>query len=248
MGRLEGKVTLVVGGGTGIGKAIALAYAIEGAVVSVAGRSITKLEQTVSEIGKLGHEGTAVRADVAILSDIDRLVDSVVGSHGRLDVLVNSAGDFLNPSIAETSEEDWDRVMNVQLKGVFFTIRRAAREMTRQQGGSIINLASVLGVRGKAGSCVYCTAKGGIINMTRALAVELGPHNVRVNAIAPGFTLDPADVRIDPRVAQSYASNLPVRRLGAPQEITGAALYLASSESSFTTGTTIFVDGGECAQ
>jgi len=169
MGRLDGKVTLVVGGGTGIGKAIAVGYAKEGAVGRAAGRSTAKLAQTLREIGRLGGDGTALQANVAILPDIDRLVGSVVDSHGRLDVLVNSVGVFLNPTIANTSDEDWDYVMNVQLKGVFFTIQRAAREMMRQQEGSITDLARVLGVRGKAGSCVYCAAKGGIINMTRAL-------------------------------------------------------------------------------
>jgi 3-oxoacyl-[acyl-carrier protein] reductase len=247
MGRLEDTLALVVGGGRGIGKAIALAFAREGADVCVAGRTLDKVQSTVREIKAMDRKATAMQVDIGRLSDIERMIADVEHLYGRINILVNSAGVFLNPLVEETTEEDWDTIMNVQLKGVFFTIQGVVRVMLREGGGSIINLASVLGVRGKEGCCVYCAAKGGIINMTRALAVELGSRNIRVNAIAPGFTLDPSDDRVAPELVQRLAERIPVGKPGAPEEITGIAIYLASDDARFTTGTTFFVDGGESA-
>lgn len=248
MGRLDAKVAVVVGGGRNLGRAMALTFAAEGASVCVVGRSLKPLQAAVDEIESTGGTASCVTADMTSPSEIDRMITEVVGSYRRIDVLVNSAGIFLNPTLFETTESDWDQIMDVNLKSVFFSIQKIAPVMVRQGGGSIINLASVMGVKGKAGSCVYCTAKAGVINMTRALALELGDKNIRVNAIAPGFTLDPAEDQIPDSIVSEMTKTTAVGRPGTAREIAGAAVYLASEESSFTTGTTIFVDGGETAR
>lgn len=248
-GRLDGKIAVIVGGGRNLGKAIAHAFAAEGATVCVVGRSLQPLAAAVAEIEAAGGAASFVAADVTRVAEIERLVSEVDSRHGSIDILVNSAGIFLNPTLKEATESDWDAIMDVNLKSVFFTIQKVIPVMAREGGGSIINMSSVMGVKGRAGSTVYCAAKAGVINLTRALAVELGHENIRVNAIAPGFTLDPAEgPEIPAPVIAELTSTIAVGRPGRAREIAGAAVYLASAESSFTTGQTIFVDGGETAR
>ena len=247
MNRLENKVALIVGAGAGLGRSFAIAFAVEGADVCVAGRTLAKVEKTAQQIKQTGRKSLAVEADITQISDIDKMVTSTFDYFGRIDILVNSAGIMLNPAVLEVKEADWDAIMNVQLKGVFFTIQKCLPIMLKQGKGKIINLASALGVKGRASSSVYCAAKAGIINLTRALAVELGAKNIYVNALAPGFTINPLTDHItsNPELVKESLNNIPLGRLGRPEEITGAAIYLASDESDFTMGTTIFADGGE---
>ena len=247
MNRLDGKVALVIGSGYGIGKTIALAFAREGADVGVAGRTLSEVQNTAQEIEKIGRKTRAFEADITRLAEIDKLITDMYHYFNRIDILVNSAGIVSNVPVLDVKEADWDAVMNVHLKGVFFTIQRVLPIMIKQGKGKIINLASALGVQGKKDSSVYCTAKAGIINMTRALAVELGVENIYVNALAPGVTTNPEGPGIDPKMAQGFLNMIPLRRFGKLEEVSGAAIYLASDESDFTTGTTLFIDGGDTA-
>lgn len=247
-GRLEGKVAVVIGGGRNLGRAIAKAYAAEGAMPVVVGRSAGPLQKVVAEIEEAGGRASYVAADVTRVPELARLVAEVDADYGRLDVLVNSAGIFHNPTLEETSEEDWDAILDINLKSVFFAVQQATPVMARG-GGSIITMSSVMGVKGRAGSTAYCAAKGGVINLTRALALELGSLRIRVNGIAPGFTLEPdQEHEIPAPVIAEVTQGLAAGRPGTAAEIASAAVYLASDASSFMTGTTLFVDGGETAR
>lgn len=249
MNRLKDKVALITGGGSGIGKAIALAYADEGADVCVSGRTISKLEETVAQIEEKGRKGLAIKADITKLSEIDRLISEMIHSLGRIDILVNNAGIVLDATALEVTEEQWDTLMNTDLKGSFFTTQRTLPHMFRQGKGKVVNIASPLAIEGIKNCCVYCAAKAGIVNLTRALAIELADRNIYVNALAPGFTESPltAHTTADPEWARVILNRIPLGRYGRPEDYNGAAIYLGSDESDFTTGTTLYVDGGETA-
>lgn len=249
MNRLENKVALIVGGGAGLGRNIALAFAKEGADVSIADIYFERAENTAREIQQANRRSLPVQADITKISDIDKLVKTTYEYFHRIDILVNSAGIFLQLSVMDIREQDWDSIMNLHLKGVFFTIQRVIPIMVKQGKGKIINFTSALGVRGKKDDCAYCAAKAGVINMTRALAVELGPQNILVNALAPGLMINPQNGHIQPdsELAKEILKKVPLGRLGRPEDITSATIYLASDESDFTTGTTLFADGGETA-
>jgi NAD(P)-dependent dehydrogenase (short-subunit alcohol dehydrogenase family) len=250
MNRLKDRVALITGGGSGIGKAIALAYAAEGAHVCVAGRTLSKVQDTASQIEKMGRKGLAVKADITKLPEIDRLISETIDCFGRIDILVNNAGVVLDVAALDVTEEQWDYIMNTDLKGAFFTTQRALPFMLKQGKGKVINIASPLAVEGIRDCCIYCAAKAGIVNLTRALAIELATQNIFVNALAPGFTVSPMTdhTTSDPDRAPVILNRIPLGRYGRPEDVNGAAIYLASDESDFTTGTTIYVDGGETAQ
>ena len=243
--RLAGKIALITGGNTGIGRGVALAYADEGADVAIAWIAREPdARSLVTEIERRGRRGLAVRCDVTSEADVQALVRSVVKRFGRLDVLVNNAGIQKAQPITEMSLDDWERMMAVHLRGAFLCSREAARVMIPQGSGRIILLSSQLAYIGRANYTAYSAAKGGLLTFTRALAQELAPHGILVNAIAPGLI----DTGFDPlpdATKRAHAASLPLRRLGMPEDLVGAFVFLAADDSRYFCGQTLHPNGGE---
>ncbi|HSR13191.1 MAG TPA: SDR family oxidoreductase [Thermodesulfobacteriota bacterium] len=250
---LQGKCAVVTGGSRGIGKAVAQGFAKAGARVAVTSRKINDLEATAAEIRSFGGEAFPIQAHLARTEEINRMVETVMAKFGRIDVLVNNAG--ASPamgSVLESDERLWETVINLNLRGLYFTSQAVARIMKKQGGGRIINIASIDGFRPEPGVSVYSISKAGVRMITRAFAVELAPFGVRVNTIAPGpistKMLDSHWAHLPPdqfkKEKEAMASMTPMGRIGEPDEIAGAAIYLASDASSYTTGTEIVIDGG----
>jgi NAD(P)-dependent dehydrogenase (short-subunit alcohol dehydrogenase family) len=249
-GRLAGQSALVTGAGTGIGRAIALAFAREGASVTVAGRRVEKLEGVVREIEAAGGAALAVGCNVTEKRDAERAVRETAGRFGRLTVLVNNAGALKVATVEDTSEEEWDQLMKVNLKGPFLMSRAALPEFRKAGGGAIVNIGSLLGLVGMKLLAAYCTSKGGLTLLTKAMALDHAHEGVRVNCICPsivetelvaGLFAGGEDLR-KARVAQ-----IPVGRMGKPEDVAEMAVYLASKESEWVTGVAIPLDGGVSA-
>jgi 2-deoxy-D-gluconate 3-dehydrogenase len=247
---LEGKVALVTGAGRGLGRAFSLALAQAGADVVVAARTMDDLQSLAGEIRALGRIALPCPLDVADVSSIRGVVGQAVDRLGRLDVLVNNAGTSVRRPALEIAEAEWDRVVDTNLKGAFFCAQAAGRVMVRQRSGKIVNVASALAFVASDDLAVYCTTKAAVVQMTRALALEWAPSQVNVNAIAPTTTRTPMMERrlADPAIHQSYVRNIPMGRVGAPDDLIGALLFLASPASDFVTGQTVVVDGGFTAR
>ena len=244
--RLEGKVAIVTGASTGMGKAIAIEFVKEGAKVAVVARRPDKLKEVVLEIEKIGGEGVAITADVSNLPDVDRIVNETVRTLGRLDILVNCAGVMTNADLAHHTEKIWDDTIDINLKGSFFCIQKAVPEMLKQGKGKIINIASICGEIGLANSSAYCASKAGMTGLTKALAVELAPQKINVNSINPGYietSLNEHFLRV-PEIRRAVIESTPYRRIGKVSDVAPAAVYLASDESDFVNGAALFVDGG----
>ena len=244
--RLKNKVALVTGGGTGIGKAIALAFAREGAKVALTGRRMDKLGEVVNEIKKNGGKALAISADVSKIKDVDRMVTETVKKFKKLDILVNCAGVLFSADLAHHTEKLWDETIDINLKGSFLTTQRAVPEMLKQGKGKVIHIASIAGQIGFPNSVAYCASKGGIMGMTKAMAMELAPKKINVNCIAPGDVATPLNehLLIQPKYLKSRVDNTPYGRVGQVQDIAPGAVYLASDESDFTNGITLTIDGG----
>jgi 3-oxoacyl-[acyl-carrier protein] reductase len=244
-GRLAGKVALVTGGNTGIGRAVALGYAAEGADVAVAWIDREPdARAVVDAVAKQGRRALAVRADVTVERDVEALVGEVCERFGHLDVLVSNAGIQKAQAITESTVEDWDRMMAVHLRGAYLTCREAARHMIPRRSGRIVLTTSQLAYTGRARYTAYSAAKGGLLTFTRALAQELAPHGILVNSVAPGLI----DTGFDPlsdEVKRAHAASLPLARLGRPDDLVGAFVFLASDESRYMCGQTLHVNGGE---
>jgi NAD(P)-dependent dehydrogenase (short-subunit alcohol dehydrogenase family) len=243
---LEGKVALVTGAGRGLGRVFSLALAAAGADVVVAARTEDELRSLVREVRALGRAGLARPLDVADVASIRDAVGETVDRLGRLDVLVNNAGTSVRRPALEIDEDEWDRVVDTNLKGAFFCAQAAGRVMVRQRAGKIINVASALAFVASNDLAVYCTTKAAVVQMTRALALEWAPSQVNVNAIAPTTTRTPMmEARLaDPAIHESYVRHIPMGRVGAPDDLIGALLFLAGPASDFVTGQTVVVDGG----
>ena len=243
--KLTNKGALVTGAGRGIGKTIALRFASEGAAVVVADVNGEWAAATAGEIRASGGKAHSIRLDVTQPVEVEAAVKEATAAFGRLDVLVNNAGVGLTKLMIDTSLEEWDLVLRVNLTGVFLCSRAAARVMMVQGGGRIINLASLSGQRGGTGRAAYGASKGGVTALTKVLAVELAPHGINVNEIAPGpVNTEMTAVTHDEATRQAYHALIPMRRYAERDEIAAAAVFLASAESSFINGHTLNVDGG----
>jgi len=250
MSQLSNKLALVTGGGRGLGRAIALAFAEAGADVAVASRTRGQLDEVVREIRGRNRRGLAIEVDVTDSASVARMVETARKEFGRIDVLVNSAGVGWMSRVTQTDDDVWKLIIETNLTGTFYCCRDVARLMVEQKIGSIINLASVAGVKGPPGLGAYAASKGGVIALTRVLALENVRHNVRVNAIAPGYfrTDMNAAALDDPEIGPKIIGRIPMRRAGRPEEIGPLAVFLASDQASFVTGEVYFISGGEMAQ
>ena len=239
----------MTGASRGLGRSIAVALGGAGAAVALAARSTSDLEATAHLVEATGARATVVPTDVASYAAVEALMRATVDALGRLDIVVNNSGIARVKPLAETSPEDWQAVLDVNLTGVFNGCRAAAPHLIGRGSGKIVNVASVLGAVGLPGYTVYGATKGGVIALTRALGVEWARHNIQVNAIAPGWFVTEMNEAAfsNPRIAERLTRDVPARRTGRPEEIGPLAIFLASSASDFMTGQTLFLDGGHSA-
>lgn len=245
--KLKDKVALVTGAGSGIGKAIALEFAKEGADIAVNGTNLARIEETADAIRKIGRRAIVVQASVAESAEVDRMVDRVIDELGGIHILVNNAGFSTGGPTIDYPVESWEKTVKVNFEGTFLCSRKAGRWMINNGGGNIINIASTGGIAAIPGSTAYGPSKAAIINMTRVLAVEWAKYNIRVNALAPAYVMTPMiDVVLKRGMItlDDMKKKTPMGRLAEPVEIAKAALFLASDDASYITGITLPVDGG----
>jgi meso-butanediol dehydrogenase / (S,S)-butanediol dehydrogenase / diacetyl reductase len=248
--RLAGKAALITGGGTGIGRAIALAFAREGAKVAVAGRRREKLEETLRELERQGERGLAIACDVSKERDAQRAVRETAKAFGKLNVLVNNAGVLHAATIEGTSEEQWDKLMTINLKGPFLMCRAALLEFRKAGGGAIVNVGSVLGLVAMKDRAAYCASKGGVTLLTKAIALDHAHENVRSNCICPSIVETELVSGLFSASEEGKAlrkariGQIPLGRMGRPEDVAEMAVFLASEESSWLTGAAIPLDGG----
>ena len=253
MTRLAGKSALITGGGTGIGQAMALAFAREGAQVAIAGRRKSKLEETIRLIQDTGCSALALKCDVTKAADTIRAVKSAEDAFGKLNILVNNAGALSVSTVETIAEDDWDDVMAANIKGPFLMSRAALPAMRRAGGGSIINVGSVLGIVAIRDRAAYCASKGAVSMLTRAMALDHAHDQIRVNCLCPSIVESDmtrnlfAETEAGRQARESRLASIPLGRFGKPDDIAGLAVFLASDESSWMTGTVIPVDGGVTA-
>ena len=247
--RLRGKVAIVTGAGSGIGEATAHTFAKEGAKVTVADVVDSAGNDTVEQIGAAGGDAIYVHTDVTSADDVQSMVNTTINSYGGLDVLFNNAGIAMRLAVADLPEEDWDRCIDINLKGAYLGSKYAIPAMITNGGGSIINTASIYGIVGGPNRAAYVASKGGIVNLTRGMALDYADSNIRVNCICPGYTDTPIIQNIveTPVKYKALVDQHPMGRLANPLDIAYGALYLASDESAFVTGIALPIDGGYTA-
>lgn len=242
--RLKDKVAIITGSAQGIGKETAKTFAREGAKVVISDINENAVKEVVEEIKAMGAEALGFRVDVSKRAQVDEMVAEVKKAWGRVDVLVNNAGITADSMFKKMTEEQFDRVININLKGVYNCAQAVLETMTEQGSGVILNASSVVGIYGNLGQTNYAAAKWGVIGMTKTWAKELGRKGIRVNAVAPGFIMTPMTEAMPEKVLEMMKEKAPLQRLGTPQDIANAYLFLASDEASFVTGTVLSVDGG----
>lgn len=242
---LEGKVTLVTGGTRGIGRAIAEAFADNGAHVAFTYRSSAALaEELEASLQAKGVKAKGYQADAADLDAITALLTDIIGEHGRIDVIVNNAGVTGDNLLLRMSEDQWNHVINTNLNSVFFTTKAALRTMLKQRAGSIINISSVVGIQGNAGQANYAASKAGMIGFTKSLAREVGSRGIRANVIAPGFIATEMTEALPEKELEAWLTNVPLKRAGAPADVANLCVFLGSDMSTYITGQVLNVDGG----
>jgi 3-oxoacyl-[acyl-carrier protein] reductase len=241
---LDGKVAVVTGAGRGIGKAIALKLAGAGAQVACCGRTLANVEATVAELTKAGTKAVAYAVDVADGAQVTGTCETILKDFGRVDVLVNNAGVTRDNLLLRMGEEEWDAVLDTNLKGAFHFTKTLSRAMLKQRSGRIVNISSISGLTGNAGQTNYAASKAGLIGFTKSVARELASRGITANAVAPGFiATDMTDV-LGADVHEALKAKIPLARLGTPEEIANAVLFLASDMAAYVTGQVLTVDGG----
>ena len=241
---LKDKVAVVTGASRGIGKSISLALAKQGARIVAVDITLKGMDELLAEIKALGSEGIAVEGNVTVAADTEKMIEQAVATYGRVDILVNNAGITRDGLLLRMKDEDWDAVLTVNLKGAFLCSRAAAKVMTKQRSGRIINIASVVGQMGNAGQANYCASKAGLMGLTRSNARELAKRNITVNAVAPGFIVSDMTEALPEKVKQEMAAQIPLERFGTADDIANAVVFLAADASQYITGQVLAVNGG----
>jgi 3-oxoacyl-[acyl-carrier protein] reductase len=242
--KLAGKVALVTGAAQGIGKAIALLLAQNGADVVVSDINLEKANDTAKEVQTLGRKSLALKVDVAKLDDVEKMVEAVLAQFGQIDILVNNAGIARDKLILRMTEEDWDAVLNINLKGTFNCTKAVVRHMSKQRSGKIVNIASVVGEMGNPGQANYAASKAGVIGFTKTIAREFAQRGINVNAIAPGYIETPMTDALPDKVKEELKRLIPMDRLGRPEDVAEAVLFLVSESANYITGQVLNVNGG----
>lgn len=238
------RVAIVTGASRGIGKSISLALAASGAKIVAVDIDLAATEAMVAELKALGTEAIAVQGNVTLAADAEKMVQAAVEAFGRVDILVNNAGITRDALLLRMKDEDWDAVLNVNLKGAFLCSRAAAKVMSKQRYGRIINIASVVGQMGNAGQANYCASKAGLMGLTRSNARELARRNITVNAVAPGFIATDMTDALPEKTREELAAQIPLERLGSAEDIAHAVIFLAQEKSGYITGQVLAVNGG----
>ncbi|MCJ7642158.1 MAG: 3-oxoacyl-[acyl-carrier-protein] reductase [Desulfobacterales bacterium] len=241
---LNGKVALVTGGAQGIGKAVALMLAHHGADVIVADVNLEKAQETAKEVEATGRGAMAVKVDITRLNDVEQMVESAIARFGKVDILINNAGIARDKLILRMTEEDWDAVLDVNLKGTFHCTKTVIKHMSKQRSGKIVNIASVVGEMGNAGQANYSASKAGVIGLTKTIAREFAQRGINVNAIAPGYIQTPMTDVLPDKAKEELKRMIPMERLGQPEDVAHAVLFLVSEASSYITGQVLNVNGG----
>ena len=242
--RLKGQVALVTGGARGIGKAISERLASEGASIAIVDILLEVAEATATEFKANGIDAIAVKADVSSFEEAEAAIKKTIEHYGRLDILVNNAGITKDTLMMRMTSNDWDLVMNINLKGTFNFIKAAMRPMIKARKGKIVNISSVVGIMGNAGQANYSASKAGVIGLTKTSAKELASRNINVNAVAPGYIATGMTKAISDAATESFMKAMPIKRAGTPEDVANLVCFLSTSESDYITGQVINVDGG----
>ncbi|TDI83439.1 MAG: 3-oxoacyl-[acyl-carrier-protein] reductase [Caldithrix sp.] len=244
MSRLQDKVAIVTGASRGIGRAIALRLAGDGANLVVTATSLERAESVATEIEALGRKALPLACDVAEFEQVESLIKGTTETFSRIDILVNNAGITKDNLLIRMNQEQWDDVIAVNLKGTFNCIRAATKTLMKQRAGKIVNITSVVGIMGNAGQANYCASKAGVIGLTKSVARELAARNIQVNAVAPGFITTDMTAALPEEVKENLSEAIPLGRMGSPEEVAACVAYLASEDADYITGQVINVDGG----
>ncbi len=244
--KLKDKVAIITGSASGIGRATAIEFGKQGAKVVVCDINLKSAREVSKQIQHLGSESIAIKCDVSKKTDVDKVVRKTISEFREIDILVNNAGVALIKPIQDMNESEWDKVINVNLKSVFLFSKEVSKFMIKEKKGKIINIDSIAGEVGFMNASAYCASKGGVVNLTRELAMELSPHKINVNGVAPGViqTNMTEDLLNDEKARKELLSNIPLNRFGTPEEIADAVVFLASKDADFISGHNLAVDGG----